>query len=284
MPRAIRRPDIRLDIQGAILLFLALNALIGPIMAGHDLGWPTWLWAIMAGGAILLPVFLRLERAIARRGGMPLIDLALLHDFAFLRGLATVFAFQFGNIAFYLVITLFMQGQLGFSPLREGVAVVPLALAFTIASRLAGPWVSRYGIRPLLLGCAIQFCAIAALAVVVACLPHPELSVIMAVLTVFGFGQGLVMAPLSGLALLTVRPAHAGSGAGMLNTIHQAAGATGVLPRRHARFPRPDPGRPRPACRRHHRHSRTASWHAESVLECVPTGTPSSPNGERQCK
>ena len=47
-------------------------------------------------------------------------------------------------------------------------------------------------------------------------------------LAVFGFGQGLVMAPLSGVVLATVRPQHAGSGAGMLNTVHQAAGATGI--------------------------------------------------------
>jgi EmrB/QacA subfamily drug resistance transporter len=228
MPRSNRRPDVHLDSPGAILLFLALSALVGPVMAGHDLGWPVWLWAVMAAGAILLPVFLRLERAVARRGGMPLVDLALLHDTMFLRGLATVFAFQFGNIAFYLVITLFMQGQLGFSPLRAGLAVVPLALAFTLASRLAGPWVSRHGIRPLLLGCAIQLAGITALGAEVAWLVQPELPIIMAVLTLFGFGQGLVMAPLSGLALITVRPAHAGSGAGMLNTIHQAAGATGV--------------------------------------------------------
>jgi EmrB/QacA subfamily drug resistance transporter len=228
MPRTARRPEIRLDIPGAILLFLALAALIGPVMAGHDLGWPAWLWAVMAAGAGLAALFLRLEQAIARRGGMPLIDLALLSDTAFLRGLATVFAFQFGNIAFYLVITLLMQGQLGFSPLRGGLTVVPLAVAFTVASRLASPWVSRYGVRTLLSGCAIQFAGVTALAGVAAFPAHPSIALIATVLTVFGFGQGLVMAPLSGLTLATVRPAHAGSAAGVLNTVHQTAGATGV--------------------------------------------------------
>ncbi len=228
MPPITRRPEVRLDIAGAILLFLALGALIGPVMAGHDLGWPVWLWGLMVAGALLAGLFLMLERRVARRGGMPLVDLALLCDRAFLHGLATVFAFQFGNIAFYLVITLFLQGTLGLSPLRNGLAVVPLALAFTVASRLVGPWVARSGVRPLLTGCAIQFCGIVTLAAVVGWMPHTELAVIMALLAVFGFGQGLVMAPLSGLALLSVRPSHAGSGAGMLNTVQQAAGAVGV--------------------------------------------------------
>jgi EmrB/QacA subfamily drug resistance transporter len=228
MPRAAQRPEVRLDIGGAVLLFVALNALIGPVMAGRDLGWPVWLWGIVVVGAIMLPVFLQVERAVALRGGMPLIDLALLGDRRFLHGLATVFTFQFGNISFYLLITLFMQGQLGFSPLRGGLAVVPLALAFAAASRIAGRWVARYGVRTLLLGCGIQFGGIVALGGVAWLLAHPGLGIVMAVLTVFGFGQGLVMAPLSGLALASVRPAHAGSGAGMLNTVHQAAGATGV--------------------------------------------------------
>ena len=71
MPTEDRRADVRLDIRGAILLFLSLNALIDPVMAGRDLGWPTWLWGVMAAGAMMLPWFLRLQQSVARRGGMP---------------------------------------------------------------------------------------------------------------------------------------------------------------------------------------------------------------------
>ena len=227
MPRFDRRPGTRLDMPGTLLLFLALTALIGPVMAGRDLGWPVWLAAVIGAGAILLVLFHRLERRIAHHGGMPLIELDLFADRTFLRGLGTVFAFQFGNLSFYLLITLYLQTRLNLSPLLAGSAVVPLALAFTIASRLAAVWVPRYGIRILLLGIAIQFCALADLAALAAW-PHSSLLLIVPVLTAFGFGQGLVMAPLSGLVLSTVRPDHAGSASGMLNTVHQAAGATGV--------------------------------------------------------
>jgi EmrB/QacA subfamily drug resistance transporter len=228
MPRAAPRIGVKLDVAGGILLFLSLSALLGPIMAGQDLGWPAWLWAVMAAGALVLPLFLRLEERLARHGGMPLIDLALLADRAFMRGLAAVFAFQFGNIAFYLLITLLMQGQFGFAPLRAGLAVVPLALAFAVASRLAGGWVTQYGVRTLLAGCAIQFTGIVALGGVAGWFSDPGVATVMAVLVLFGFGQGMVMAPLSGLVLATVQPAHAGSGSGLLNTVQQSAGATGV--------------------------------------------------------
>jgi hypothetical protein len=48
------------------------------------------------------------------------------------------------------------------------------------------------------------------------------------VLTIFGYGQGLVMAPLSSAVLSTVKPASAGSGAGMYGTTTQIANAAGV--------------------------------------------------------
>jgi hypothetical protein len=48
------------------------------------------------------------------------------------------------------------------------------------------------------------------------------------VLAIFGYGQGLVMAPLSSAVLSTVKPASAGSGAGMYGTTTQIANAAGV--------------------------------------------------------
>jgi predicted MFS family arabinose efflux permease len=86
--------------------------------------------------------------------------------------------------------------------------------------------VSRYGLRVLHLGCAIQVTGLAAVAGLVPF--RPELPVLMAVLPVFGFGQGLVMAPLAGIVLATVPRDQAGAGSGLLNTIHQGAGALGI--------------------------------------------------------
>jgi MFS family permease len=61
MPRFEQREHTRLDLPGAVLLFLALAAIIGPMMAGRDLGWPVWIFVTMVAGAILLMLFLRLE-------------------------------------------------------------------------------------------------------------------------------------------------------------------------------------------------------------------------------
>ena len=106
MPTVPRRAGTRLDIPGAIVLFLGLLCLIGPLLFGHDMHWSPVVWLVMAVGAVIVAAFLRLERAVARRGGMPLIDLSLLADRAFMRGLAAVFFFFFANLSFYFVMTI----------------------------------------------------------------------------------------------------------------------------------------------------------------------------------
>jgi sugar phosphate permease len=45
---------------------------------------------------------------------------------------------------------------------------------------------------------------------------------------IFGYGQGLVMAPLSGAVLSTVKPVAAGSASGMYGTTAQIGNAAGV--------------------------------------------------------
>jgi predicted RNA methylase len=45
---------------------------------------------------------------------------------------------------------------------------------------------------------------------------------------IFGYGQGLVMAPLSGAVLSSVKPQSAGAGSGMYGTTAQIANAAGV--------------------------------------------------------
>ena len=109
MPSVPRRAGTRLDIKGSVVLFAGLLCLIGPLLFGHDVGWAPWLWVVMAIGGAILFAFPRLEHAVARAGGMPLIDLTLLADAAFLRGLGAAFFFFVANLSFYLVMTLFMQ-------------------------------------------------------------------------------------------------------------------------------------------------------------------------------
>jgi MFS family permease len=228
MPSVPHRPGTRLDIPGAIVLFFGLLCLIGPLLFGHDLHWGASVWLVMASGVAVVAAFLRLERAVARRGGMPLIDLALLTDAAFMRGLCAAFFFFCANLSFYLVMTMFMQRGLQIPPLDAGLVFVPLALTFVVASRHSGARARHRGTLVLIEGCALQIVGLAALVLMIAILKAPSAWLLALVLTIFGYGQGLVMAPLSSAVLSTVKPASARSGSGMYGTTAQIANATGV--------------------------------------------------------
>jgi MFS family permease len=228
MPVAPRRAGTRLDIPGSIVLFLGLLCLIGPLLFGHDVHWSAWIWLVMAAGVAILFGFVKLERAVAGRGGMPLIDLSLLSDAAFMRGLAAVFFFFFANLSFYLVMTVFMQRALHIPPLQAGLVFVPLALTFVIASRHSAARARHRGTLVLIEGCCVQIAGLAVLVAVVESTGAPSPALLALVLTIFGYGQGLVMAPLSSAVLSSVKPVSAGAGSGMYGTTAQIANAAGV--------------------------------------------------------
>ena len=228
MPTVPRRAGTRLDMSDAIVLFTGLLCLIGPLLFGHDVHWSLWVWLVMAAGVAIIAGFLHLERSVARRGGMPLIDLALLSDLAFMRGLVAVFFFFFANLSFYLLMTMFMQRGLQIPPLHAGLVFVPLALTFVIASRHSGARARHRGTRVLIEGCAVQLVGLATLVTTIESVASPSAMLLALVLMVFGYGQGLVMAPLSSAVLSTVKPASAGAGSGMYGTTAQIANAAGV--------------------------------------------------------
>jgi len=120
------------------VLLGGLFCLIGPLLMGRDHGGAPWLWPVMLLGLPVLAGFLRLQRRIERKGGRPLLATALLLDRRFLHGLCSAFCFFSGNLSFYLVLTLFVQGSLAYSPWDAGLAVLPLA--WPLLSHRATAW------------------------------------------------------------------------------------------------------------------------------------------------
>jgi MFS family permease len=228
IPATPRRDGVRLDITGAAVLFVGLACMIGPLLFGRDFHWRLWVWEVMALGAAIVAGFVALERVIAAKGGLPLIDLALLADRAFTRGLSATFLFFFANLSFYLVMTLFMQTGLGIVPVNAGLALMPLALGFVVSSRQSAKRVAARGVRVLIEGCALQLAGLAGVVAVIELVTQPGLILLMLPLAVFGYGQGFVMGPLSGVVLSTVPKSSAGSGSGLYGTVTQIANAVGV--------------------------------------------------------
>jgi hypothetical protein len=84
------------------------------------------------------------------------------------------------------------------------------------------------GTLVLIEGCAVQIAGLAALVMAIEWIDTPSVMVLALVLTAFGYGQGLVMAPLSSAVLSTVKPASAGAASGIYGTTAQIANAAGV--------------------------------------------------------
>jgi predicted MFS family arabinose efflux permease len=121
-----------------------------------------------------------------------------------------------------------MQKALHIAPLQAGLVFVPLALTFVVASRHSGARAKHRGTRVLIEGCVLQIAGLALLALTVEVIEAPGAALLAFMLAIFGYGQGLVMAPLSSAVLSTVKPASAGAGAGMYGTTSQIANAAGV--------------------------------------------------------
>jgi predicted MFS family arabinose efflux permease len=219
LPAMPGRRDQRMDLPGAMLLFLGLLGMVSPILCGRDLHWAWWLAPVEAAGIVTMGLFLAWERRMERQGADPLIDLALLTDRGFSRGLLAAFCFFEANMSFYLVLTLYLQNGLGLPPLDAALTVLPLTFAFVVGSRAGGDIVR---------GCFIQIAGIFAIAAAIAVWPFGGPLSLMPSLALFGYGQGRVMAPLFGAVLANVRHANAGAGSGILTTTQQTANAGGV--------------------------------------------------------
>ncbi|HUZ25306.1 MAG TPA: MFS transporter [Streptosporangiaceae bacterium] len=230
MPRreaAGRRP--RLDPIGAAGVAVSLALALVPLVLGRTDGWPPWAWASLAASVPLMALSLGWERALARRGGQPMLDLSLFGNKVFVRGLllnVTIFSAFF---SFVFVLTLVMQNGLGLSPLQAGLTFTPLGLAFAAASIAAQRLVARHGARVIMTGTAIVIVGMIALLLVLrlsgGAVSAPRL---IGPMVLIGLGNGTAVPALIGTVLAGAHPRDAGAAAGVLTTSQQFASAAGV--------------------------------------------------------
>jgi hypothetical protein len=125
------------------------------------------------------------------------------------------------------------QELLGWSALRAGLTLAPMAAAFLVASLLTSRLLARFGRSVLTTGLLIQATGYVLLSLTVV-LRWPDgldAAWLLPAMVVAGFGQGLAMSPIIGLVLAHVPLDSAGVGGGVLATTQQTAlalGATGV--------------------------------------------------------
>ncbi|MDL4819330.1 DHA2 family efflux MFS transporter permease subunit [Actinomadura opuntiae] len=224
--RAGEDAAVRLDLTGVALLTAASALLIVPLVQGRELGWPVWTYAMMAGSAVALALFVVSER----RSRHPVITPSLFRKRSFVVGLLITGGFFAALSAFTLVANLLLQLGMRWTAIHAGLTLIPWALGTAVSVGLAGAFLAeRLGRATLQLGLAVAVAGLLALWWTVAHFGAAITSWNLApALLVTGFGSGLVFVPLVDYILGDATPEEAGTGAGMLNAVQQFAGAVGV--------------------------------------------------------
>ncbi len=225
--RAPRPP--RLDPVGVGLITAALLLLLYPLVQGRQLGWPAWTFISMAASVPVLAAFIGYERVKARRDGSPLVQLRLFRERGFSAGMAIAVAFFLGIASFGLVLTLFLQLGLGFTPLHAGLTFLPFSLGVLAASAAAARLAPKFGRGVTMAGALI---IAAGMAGVIAAVHHDGAAVstwdLVPALVAVGLGLGMVIAPLADIVLDGVQAQDAGSASGVFNTGLQLGNSIGI--------------------------------------------------------
>jgi EmrB/QacA subfamily drug resistance transporter len=138
----------QLDVWGVVAMIGCLVPLLLALSQGQRLGWDATLirgcWVVAASAAV---AFLIREYTC----DTPLIDLRLFRNVSFAMTCVVRFLNHIGFNAYSLLIALYLQTTLDYSPLRAGLVVLPSALVVAPASLWIGRLTDRLPPRVMLL-------------------------------------------------------------------------------------------------------------------------------------
>ena len=146
----------RLDLPGALLAGAAMFLLVFPLAQGHSLGWPAWLYGMLAGSVLALGGFGWYQIRRQRAGRDPLVEPSLFRHGPYRAGIvfSIVFTGSLGGIV--MIFNVFLQNGLGFTPWHSAISTAPWAAGAFIGSAAGGIAMSKLGRRVLHAGLVIE--------------------------------------------------------------------------------------------------------------------------------
>ncbi|MFF5082615.1 MFS transporter [Actinoplanes sp. NPDC000266] len=228
LPESATPARARLDVAGAVLAAAAVVLILLPLVQGRDWGWPVWGWVMLAVGLGLLALFLAYERSVARRGGQPVLDPALLAVRPFTAGLLVSVLF-FGALAsFFLVLSIYLQAGTGRTAWETGLVILPYAIGSLVTSGVGVALAAKAG-RALVITGALSLAASQGLLwLLVRDGSSPGYWALAGVMFLGGLGLGLGAPILVNVVLAGVPGRQAGAAGGVLSTVNQIGGALGI--------------------------------------------------------
>jgi EmrB/QacA subfamily drug resistance transporter len=213
----------RVDPLGQILVIAVLASLTYAIIEGPKAGFTSartiGLFAFSAAALITLISY-------ERRRFQPLVEVRLFRSAPF-TGATAIAVFAFASLGGFLFLnTLYLQDVRGLSALHAGLYTLPMAGMTLIFAPLSGRLVGSRGPRPSLIAAGI--------AMTVATLMLTRLEVntslgwLFTAYAVFGFGFGVVNAPITNTAVSGLPREQAGVAAAFASTSRQIGSTLGV--------------------------------------------------------
>jgi EmrB/QacA subfamily drug resistance transporter len=214
----------RFDLAGALTATTGVTALVyGFIRASAD-GWGDHLAMAAFGAAVILLALFVVTETRARQ---PITPLRLFTDISRAGSFIARLLLIAGMFGVFFFLTQFLQKIMGFSPLRAGVAFLPMTFALFGVSRMAPRLMPRLGAKPLMIAGMLP--AIASMAWLSRVTPATGYwSGIFGPMLLIGLGMGLVFVPLTTASLAGVPAADSGSASGLVNMLQLVGGALGL--------------------------------------------------------
>ena len=213
------------DIPGAVAVTGGLALLVYAVVDAVNVGWGATRTIVSLAAAVALLISFV---AIELRQRDPLMPFSILR-LRTLRG-ANIVGLLIGMSLFsmFFFISLYLQDVMGYSPIKTGLAYLPLAVGIIIAAGVASQLVTRVGFKPpliagilLVAGGLLWFShAPATGGSFTADVLGPSL--------LAGVGFGLAFVPVTIAAVTGTKPHEAGLASGLINTSQQVGGALGL--------------------------------------------------------
>jgi EmrB/QacA subfamily drug resistance transporter len=226
LPGHPRDPGVRIDWPGTVLVVAGLVAVVYGLAEASTAGWgaPATI-VLLAAGVVLLAGFVLVEMRVAH----PLLPLRIavnrFRGGAYLAiGLSAI-----GVFGIFLFLTYYLQLTLAYSPVRSGLAFLPMIAAIIAASTTSsGALMPRVGPRPLIP--AGLLLAAGGLVLLAARLglrtSYPDW--ILPALLLVGAGLGVVFGCALNTATYGTGAADAGVASALVNTNQQVGGSIGT--------------------------------------------------------
>jgi EmrB/QacA subfamily drug resistance transporter len=216
---------VRLDVPGAVLGSGGLIALVYGLGEAGAVGWSsTSVVAALSASAVLLTCFVVLQSRVAN----PLLPLRILTNRNRGGALLTIVLAVIGMYGTFLFLTYLLQTVDHYSPLKAGVAFLPLLVVNGLAStQLASRLMVRFSTRLLV----VPGMAIAAAGVAILTGLTPDASYASHVLPaelLLGLGLGLSIVPCVSTATSNAEPRDVGVTSAATNTAQQIGASVGT--------------------------------------------------------